>query len=105
MRARVVLAAGSGSSMTMKRGGWGVRCGVRAGLAAEESLPGIVSGDHGMAGINERIIAESGRSRRWFERGRGRGNRPDGKVKTFSLLWTSTAVLKRANGGASGGYP
>jgi len=29
--------------MTMKRGGWGVRCGVRARLAAEESLPGIVS--------------------------------------------------------------
>jgi len=32
-----------GPSMTMKRGGWGVRCGVRARLAAEESLPGIVS--------------------------------------------------------------
>ena len=46
--------------MTMKRGGWGLRCGVRARLAAEESLPGIVSFDRGVAGINERIITESG---------------------------------------------
>src|SRR6266849_220980 len=42
MRARVVLPTRKGPSMTMKRGGWGVRCGVRARLAAEESLPGIV---------------------------------------------------------------
>jgi len=47
--------------MTMNRGGWGLRCGVRARLAAEESLPGIVSCEPGMAGINRRIIAESGR--------------------------------------------
>src|SRR5260370_35225198 len=45
--------------MTMKRGGWGVRCGTRARLAAEESLPGIGSCDHGSAGINKGIIAAS----------------------------------------------
>ncbi len=47
--------------MTMKRGGCGLRCGRRARLAAEESLPGIVSCRSGMAGVNARIIAESRR--------------------------------------------
>src|SRR5712692_5983830 len=60
MRARVVLPTRRGPSMTMKRGGCGPRCGTRARLAAEDSLPGIVSCDHGQAGINRRIIAESG---------------------------------------------
>src|SRR6266700_3435084 len=59
MRARVVLPTRKGPSMTIKRGGWRLRCGTRARLAAEESLPGIVSCDHGRAGINKRIIAES----------------------------------------------
>src|SRR5258708_21781059 len=59
MRARGVLPTRKGPSMTIKLGGWRLRCGTRARLAAEESLPGIVSCDHGRAGINKRIIAES----------------------------------------------
>src|SRR5437879_4569633 len=43
--ARVVLPTRRGPSITMKRGGCGPRCGRRARLAAEESLPGIVSFD------------------------------------------------------------
>src|SRR5260370_34810748 len=61
MRARVVVPTRKGPSMTMKRGGCGLRCGRRARLVAEESLPGIFSCDPGQAGINRRIIAESRR--------------------------------------------
>src|SRR6202171_879874 len=59
VRARVLLPTRRGPSMTMKRGSCGLRCGTRARLAAEESLPGIVLRDRGLAGVNRRIIAES----------------------------------------------
>src|ERR1700690_2448949 len=45
MRASVVLPTRSGPSMTIKRGGCGLRCGMRARLAAEGSVPGIFSCD------------------------------------------------------------
>src|SRR6266436_4154809 len=91
MRARVVLPTRKGPSITIKRGGWGLRCGTRARLAAEESLPGIVSCDHGRAGINKRIIAES-RTESSGVWARGWGYLKGKKVKTFSHLWPSTAV-------------
>src|SRR5713226_10849 len=58
MRARVLLPTRKGPSMTMKRGGWGLRCGTRARLAAEESSLGIVGLDRNRSAADGRIIAE-----------------------------------------------
>src|SRR5712692_10907137 len=63
MRARVLLPTRKGPSMTMKRGGWGLRCGTRARLAAEESSLGIVGLDRKRSAADGRIIAELARAR------------------------------------------
>src|SRR5258707_691847 len=55
MRARVVLPTRKGPSITMKRGSCGLRCGTRARLAAEESLPGIVSFDRARLGRGQQV--------------------------------------------------
>src|SRR6266481_5301358 len=90
--ARVVLPTRRGPSITMKRGGCGPRCGRRARLAAEESLPGIVSFDsregRGQQADYSRVAGKSWRGPRALD---GRHRRAK-NVKVFSLLWLSTAV-------------
>ncbi len=59
-------------------------------------MPGIVSCDHGRAGINRRIIAEARTESSGvcapFERQYGKAE----NVKMFSHLWPSTAVSEGA---------
>src|SRR5713226_5090832 len=86
MRARVLLPTRKGPSMTMKRGGWGLRCGMRARLAAEESSLGIVGLDRKRSAADGRIIAEL-RQEFWRDcRGWGRMGEPKYVERFFTFM-------------------
>jgi len=89
------FADAQGPSITMKRGSCGLRCGTRARLAAEESLPGIVSFDRARLGrgqqvdysrVAARVSACLTARRRW------ESARPGQKCRNIFTFWPSTAV-------------
>src|SRR2546429_8373726 len=90
-RARVVLPTRRGPSITMKRGGCGPRCGRRARLAAEESMPGIVSFDsregRGQQADYSRVAGERSGGRAPSPGGPARA-RKEKKIYIFILVYS-----------------